>query len=68
MIVGRALLIALGGSCWTYALKPQLPVVRSLPYFWRGNLPLAPEWRVFAALVGTVLVIFGALIGPPFMR
>ena len=34
---------------WLYALKARLPVIRALPYFWRGNLPPAPEWHAFAA-------------------
>ena len=68
MILGRILIAALGGFYLLYALRPRLPVVRSLPYFWRGNLPPAPEWRAFAALFGTGLLVAAALIGPPFLR
>ena len=50
MIVGRALMVALGAFYWLYALRPRLPVIRAVPYFWRGNLPPAPERRAFAAL------------------
>ena len=67
MIVGRILLTALGAFFWLYALKPRLPVVRSLPYLWRGNLPPAPEWRVVAALAGSTVIAVAVAIGPPFL-
>lgn len=67
MIVGRILLASLGAFYWLYALKPRLPVVRSFPYFWRGNLPPALEWRVVAALLGSAFIAAAAAIGPPFM-
>lgn len=67
MIVGRILLAALGAFWWLYALKPGLPVVRSLPYFWRGKLPPAPEWRIVAALAGTAFVAAAIAIGPPLL-
>jgi len=60
MIVGRALMVGLGAFYWLYTLRPRLPVMRALPYFWQGNLPRAPEWRAFAALVGTLFVTGGA--------
>jgi len=53
-------MVGLGAFYWLYALRPRLPVIRALPYFWRGNLPPAPEWRAFAALVGTLFVTGGA--------
>ena len=68
MIVGRALMVALGAFYWLYALRPRLPVIRALPYFWRGNLPPAPEWRAFAALAGTLFLVAAALLGPPVLR
>lgn len=68
MIVGRLLMAALGAFYWLYAFKPRLPVIRALPYFWRGNLPPAPEWRAFAALVGTLFVVGAAFLGPPLLR
>jgi len=68
MIVGRVLMAALGVFYWSYALWPRLPVIRSLPYFWRRNLPPALDWRVFAAVVGTALISAAVLIGPPFSR
>jgi hypothetical protein len=68
MIVGRALMVALGAFYWLYALKPRLPVIRALPYFWRGNLPPVPEWRAFAALAGTLFLVGAALLGPPVLR
>lgn len=68
MIVGRVLLAALGGLFWSYALWPRLPVIRSLPYFWRGNLPPTLEWRLFAAVFGTAFVAAALLIGPPLLH
>jgi len=68
MIVGRVLMAALGAFYLLYAFKPRLPVIRALPYFWRSNLPPAPEWRAFAALVGTLFVVGAALLGPPLLR
>ena len=68
MIVGRVLMAGLGAFYWSYALWPRLPVIRSLPYFWRGNLPPALEWRVFAAVLGTALIVAAVLIGPPLFR
>jgi hypothetical protein len=68
MIVGRVFLAVLGAIYWSYALWPRLPVIRSLPYFWRGSLPPAPEWRFFGAVFGTACVVAAILIGPPFFR
>jgi len=67
MIVGRILLTALGAFFWLYALKPRWPVVRSLPYLWRGNLPPALEWRVAAAVAGSGVIAAAVAIGPPFL-
>jgi len=68
LFVGRALMVAVGAFFWLYAVKPRLPVVRALPYVWRGKLPPAPEWRVFAALMGTFFLVGAALLGPPVLR
>ncbi len=68
MIVGRVLMAVLGAFHWSYALWPRLPVIRSLPYFWRGNLPPALEWGVFAAGFGTAFIAAAIVIGPPFIR
>ena len=68
IIVGRVLMAALGAFYWLYALKPRLPVIRALPYFWRRDPPPAPEWRAFAALMGTLFVVGAALLGPPLLR
>jgi hypothetical protein len=68
MIVGQALMAVLGVFFWAYALWPRLRVIRSLPYFWRGNLPPALEWRVFAAVLGLAFIAAAVLIGPPFIR
>jgi len=67
MIVGRILLTAPGAFFWLYALKPRWPVVRSLPYLWRGNLPPALEWRVVAAVAGSGVIAAAVAIGPPFL-
>ncbi len=67
MILGRILLTALGAFFWLNALKPRLPVVRSLPFLWRGNLLPAPEWRVLAALAGSTVIAAAIAIGPPFL-
>jgi len=68
MIVGRILMAGLGAFYWSYALWPRLSLIRSLPYFWRGNLPPAFEWRVFAAVFGTALIASAVLMGPPLFR
>jgi hypothetical protein len=68
MLVGRVLLAVLGAIYWSYALWPRLPVIRSLPYFWRGNLRPSPEWRFFSAVFGTACVVGAILIGPPSFR
>jgi hypothetical protein len=68
LIVGRILLFGLGAVYWSYAVWPRLPIIRSLPYFWRGNLPPAPEWRILSALFGSGFIVLAVLIGPPFMR
>lgn len=68
MLIGRILLAALGAFYLLYAVKPRLPVIRSLPYLWRGNLPPAPDWRAGALMLGVGLIVGAALIGPPFLR
>jgi len=59
-------MVAVGAFFWLYAVKPRLLVIRALPYFWRGNLPPAPEWRAFAALAGTLLLAAAASSDHPF--
>jgi len=65
MIVGRALMAILGTFFWSYALWPRLPVIRSLPYIWRGDLPPSVEWRVVSAIAGTAWIAVAVLVGPP---
>jgi hypothetical protein len=66
MVAGRILMAILGAFFWSYTLWPHLPVLRSLPYFWRGNLPASPEWRAMSAVLDTLLIAAAGLIGPPF--
>lgn len=53
MVVGRVLMLGLGLAFWLYTGWPRMPVIRSLPYIWRGNLPPAMEWRVFGDCMTT---------------
>jgi hypothetical protein len=56
-------MVALGGFFLLYAIKPGLPVVRSLPYLWRGNLPPSLESRIALAALGAVWLGVAVLIG-----
>ncbi len=54
-VIGRGLMLALGLYFWLYVVRPKLPLVRGLSW-WYGDITPEPMIRGWFAALGSVLI------------
>lgn len=60
-VIGRGLMLALGLYFWLYVMRPKLPLVRGLSW-WYADITPEPMIRGWFAFLGSVLIVGAFLL------